>query len=176
MPRRFACLSAGLLLLVLSAATVHAFDGDRRGFVLSFSAGPAVLWSLESGAGDALGFLETDLKLGLGLSDRLVLYYSGKQLWQLGGGGAFMVLMPGAGVSYYLAPDERSLYVAAGGGPTLSAYGTLSEISGSFSGVSAFAGVGYEFGRHWFAELDFIGILAEEGIGTLGLIVGVLGY
>lgn len=77
-----------LSLLVLAAslllcADAHAFDGQRKGFVLGFGAGPGHLdFGQEK---ESTWGVQTDLKIGAGLNDQTLLHYTGKQIWHSDG-------------------------------------------------------------------------------------------
>ena len=89
----------------------------------------------------------------------------------------YWVVLPGVGISYYLSPGAKSVFLAAGVGPTIGQVNVVND--GLYAGGSIFAGLGYEFARHWSFELDLIATPVtyyQEFIGSVGLTVGVMGY
>jgi len=162
-------LAAALFLAGLPRPA-DAFDGDRRGFVLGFGAGPGLCagqWGLE-----------TDLKIGKGLTDRTVLHYSGKQIWVVTDGGFFTAGYPSIALTVFDHPRSPSGYFTVGGG-----LGILGAAFGDFGGVaalgpSAFIGFGYEFTPHGAVELHLGGSLPGEGVllTNASLTLNVLGY
>jgi hypothetical protein len=140
------------LVLAPAAASAGDSDGQRRGFVLGFGAGPGTLVLL-SDHGHATG-LETDLKIGKGLSDRVLLVYSGKEIWLETDGTLLTAALPSVAVVCFARPGRPSSYVTAGAGVWfLGAIG--SDLTGvGLIGPGAFAGAGYEVSRRVSLELD----------------------
>jgi hypothetical protein len=83
-------VSAFAVALVLMASDASALDGNRKGFVIGFGVGPAAT-TFRQGI-DVLGRshtsdteqkigIATDFKIGVGASDRLLLYYTAHVSW-----------------------------------------------------------------------------------------------
>ncbi|MCB1185297.1 hypothetical protein KDM41_17905 [bacterium] len=131
---------------VLAATPAHAFDGDRRGFLLGLGAG----------YGSAEAFRNTDkgtatsFKIGAGLNDRTLLYYSNRVVFFSQHGDVDYQGMTAAGVSFYLQPDQPSFFFSGelGVAARRSRRGT--------SNLGFTVGVGYEFTRHLNFELNYM--------------------
>ncbi len=175
--RTWAAAGACALALGLRPADAGAFDGQRKGFVLGFGTGAGSLVALE-GSGTLTG-LQTDLKIGAGVSDRVLVFYSGKQLWVSVGDALLTAALPSVAVAYYTRPSGPSPFLTGGAGVwLLGAVG--SELTGiGVMGPGAFVGAGYEFGRHAALEVDAgIGVMPwdDTSFGNLAVTFSVLGY
>jgi hypothetical protein len=108
---------AALALLVIggAASPAAAFDGFRRGFVLGFGAGPGVVFVPGAGSGNLPG-LFTDFRIGVGLDDRTLLHYSGKQLWRWEEDLFFTDMFPSVAVTRYARAEGPSAFWTAGAG------------------------------------------------------------
>jgi hypothetical protein len=150
-------LAIGLLLL---AAPASAFDGHRKGFILGVGAGDSWTSFKQVASGDGTGEIGpatynsvgSDLELGWGLSDRMLIYYSNHMTWPRltdieGNDGITVNAVSTAALSYFLSPAAPSLVVEGGLG--LSWYSPTSSFSTDSRGFGAWGGGGYEFSRHW---------------------------
>jgi hypothetical protein len=173
-----------LALSALPDSTAIAFDGQRKGFVLGFGAGPTLYnaWDYDDGGStiSALG-IQTNLKVGYAFSEQWQLYYAGQQGWLFTDGYLLSLLMPSVGFSRYFSPETNSAYLTAGAGPMFFAVTSI-EYGGfgaAVGGASGFLGLGYEFAKHWSVEGNVIGtLLVETDIALIGfaVTVNVLGY
>jgi len=168
---------ASLLFLTLSAAAAAeagALGGGRQGFVLGFGAGGGTVTSKI--ASDSNTGLQTDLKIGAGISPRLLVHYSGKQFWIKENGDFFTLATPMAALTYYARDTSPSVLVSWGAGPALAAAIWQDEL-GAALGVGTFAGVGYEVAPHWEVEFNVLrSQFVQEGLWSFSLTLNLLGY
>lgn len=167
-------IAGGFLLL---AAPALAFDGSRKGFVFGLGVGGGGTSFKQELSGlltgetetETNGAFATDLELGWGANEQLLIYYSNHVNW-FGITNVFndkVTIASGvtnAAVSYFLKPDAPSGVV--GGGIGASAWNALSDGQSSSSvGFGIWAGGGYEFSRHWMAlgKLTYGNPSDEEG-------------
>jgi hypothetical protein len=150
------------IVISLAATSSSAFDGNRKGFLLGYGAGVGV----SDVGGDRHTGLHTNLKIGAGISERLLLYYSGNfgiygDLW----------FSPTAAVSYYPFSGASFLYFTGGLGAS-SASGWDEAYAGyNFHVV---VGVGVHLSRHWNYELS---VLSADSLPTVAtLTLNVLGF
>jgi len=168
-----------LSLLVFAAplllfSDARAFDGHRRGFVLGFGAGPGHLdFGQEK---ESTWGVQTDLKLGAGLTDQTLLHYTGKQIWHSDHNIAFTEAMPMLGVTHYLKPEGPSFFLSGAGGAAILAAGIGGEVGGTV-GPAGFLGGGYEFARHFQVEAG-VAIMINDPftLYNFSVTVGILGY
>jgi hypothetical protein len=168
-----------LSLLVFAAslllfADARAFDGHRQGFVLGFSAG---LGHLDFGQErESTWGVQTDLKLGAGLTDQTLLHYTGKQIWHSDDNITYTEAMPMLGVTHYLKPQGPSVFLSGAGGAAILAAFTGGD-AGGVVGPAGFVGGGYEFARHFQVEAGVAVMLNEPfTLYNFSVTVGVLGY
>jgi hypothetical protein len=169
------CSFLAVSLLIIPTRVATAFDGRREGFLLAFGVGVGNL-SISDDL-PAIG-AQTDLRLGFGVSDRVSVYYTGKQFWYKAEDLFLTDLIPMVGVTYRLQPSERSLSVSFGGGASLVA-GARHHEWGAGVGGAGFVGMGYQFARRWQVELDVIasGLIGSSAkIYNVGLTLNVLAY
>ena len=138
------------LLSLSQVDTADAFDGKRRGFVLGFGAGPAA-WSVVEPTGRdlKLGPL-TDLKIGHGISDRVLVYYTGLTMIAGLADGAEdgrLVILPSVGVRYYRKGQSPSSFGEIGAGFAIADDPAANEIN-FVGGFVPHLGIGYEMGNH----------------------------
>lgn len=165
-----------ILLLFLMVPDVHSFDGHRKGFLLGFGAGPGVWYDLRLRPGANWG-IHSDFKIGLGLNDRVLLHYTGKQFWHdiTEGtlGDVYTIIQPSIGISYYSKPVPPSLFGAAGLGYSSHFAGEGTPIIRN--SLCVHAGIGYELISHWNLEFDAI-YNAKPEVFNLALTFNVLAY
>lgn len=166
---------ATMAALVLATAA-HAWDGQRKGFILGIGAGAglASFKTQESytGFGEPLTAegerqnkfaLMTDFKIGYAPSNNLSLYWSSKVAWfskknefDFGGqhyeeSATVTNGIGGLGASYYFKPQGPSPYVTGTFG--FASWGTpFEQGSESYTSTGLALGGGYEFSKHWSLE------------------------
>ena len=155
----------GLVLLgAMFASQAHAFDGDRKGFVLNLGAGFGqgklkLANSTDSLTDDGTGF-STDFKIGGGLSPNSVLYYTNRVIWWSVGGVSVTTGMSAAGFSYFFNPQAPSFFLDASIGLGVA---TVEETD-SESGMGFGIGAGFEFTKNWTIEASYLSAKVwEEG-------------
>jgi len=155
-----------LVLAVLAATAVQAFDGDRKGFMLNLGAGFGQgQYKIPDGTNsvsfDGTGF-STDFKIGAGINPQTVIYYTNRALWYAAdvtnsftGETSSVEAINGltaAGVSYFFAPAAPTFFVSSAIGVGVL---TDAEVSGSESGIGFSIGAGYEFTTNWILEAAY---------------------
>jgi hypothetical protein len=137
-----------LVLVLILFATSYGFDGKRKGFVLGFGGGFGTLTSPDSDY-DRISGLATELLLGHGGSEQLMILYSGQQFWYARSDVFYSYAEPGVVLRYYFSPQSPTFYVD--GGPSFAAgVGVADGEGGAFlGGVGGHLSVGYEFAQHW---------------------------
>ena len=103
-----------LLAVLVAASPAAAFDGERRGFVLGLGAGYGY-----AGVDDGRSGLSTRLDIGVGLTDRTLVHYAGKQILHSRDGVLFTQAFPLLGVTHFLAEQAPGAYVSGGVGGSL---------------------------------------------------------
>jgi hypothetical protein len=174
-PIRVALIAAvGFTICISLASQGHAWDHQRKGFILGGGLGALGIWDPIDAEG--FGWAAGDIKIGYAPSDQLMLYYTSRNL-------IFPALMGGLsfGANYYMKPQAPALYFTGGGGVF---GGTLPWAIG-WGGYSIYSGAGYEFARHWAVALElgytFLEIASEEkysgynGI-DLRVLINLTGY
>ena len=176
--RSKATLAAFALLAAVLASPAEAFDGHRQGFVLGFGAGYGGL-NTPQFSPDFSNGIATRLEIGVGLDDRWILHYSGRQILNLTGNVSYTQVFPMVAATYYLKDETRSPYLTGGGGVGFFTGFSSDDISGGFT---LFGGAGYEFAPHWRVEADYVNTLdtsggaGPESTHTLLVTVGALAY
>jgi hypothetical protein len=155
------CLTA----ISIFAAEAFALDGERKGFILGFSAGPGMTSFTQSIADTAGHKFEsdrenkfgvgTDFRIGYAPSNQVIVYYTNKLTW-LRFTNAFdqdVTIVNGVGllgVSYYMKTEAPSVYLAATIG--VSTWGVTDDIGNAWRGFGVGGTVGYEFTKYWSIE------------------------
>lgn len=162
------------LLLIFSLLSVlpcnlSAFDSKRKGFVLGFGAGPGFT-SYSSDyypySKSTLGMV-TDFKIGLGVSDRLLILYSNKVVWfsfqdpVWGSSQTTLTGITSVGLSYFFKPTAPCFFISGGIGGSFWTPFQTTYFSGSWIGSGFYCGVGYESSPHFYIEIS--GILGSGG-------------
>ena len=140
-----------MLAILVSASTAFGFEGQRKGFALGFGLG--VGWAQDISDNVSVA---TDLKIGYAISDQVVLYYAGRQIWidaKQEGEDPWPFISwfvnPSLGVSYYLTAKAPAVFLSGGIGAA------LMDNMGTEPGLAPYLGVGYEFARHWSVVFEF---------------------
>jgi opacity protein-like surface antigen len=147
-----------LLGSILLASAAHAFDGQRRGFVLGAGLGfGSAKQVVEATGGDVSiegstseGGLATDFRIGGGLNEQWLLYWTSQQVFftaqAFGEDALFGQGLAGVGASYYLQPQAPSFFFEAALG-----IGSIIDFENdeSDAGLGLLIGLGYEFAAHW---------------------------
>jgi len=171
-------LAFALLACVL-ASPAQAFDGRREGFVLGVGAGYGWLRAPNEGEYEEGNGIATRLEIGVGLDDRWILHYSGRQILNLTGNVSYTQMFPMIAATYYVKDVARSPYLTGGGGVGFFTGFSSEDISGGFT---LFGGAGYEFAPHWRVEADYVNTLdtsggaGPESTHTILVTVGALAY
>ena len=189
-------LVLAVLFILASVNDAHAWDKQRKGFVLGFGGGLALTSIKEefgglSGRENKLG-LYTDFRIGYAPENNWMIYYMNKVSW-FGSKVTFFdgfvghvedvtVIsgITGAGFSYYFNPDSPSPFVTGGVGA--SSFSFPFEDVGGTTGAAFFVGGGYEFARRWSVEGNLTwGNPSEDDIIDRSIIsvsgtINILGY
>ena len=169
--RRALSILLAALGLALAAPAAEAFDGRREGFVLGLGAGAGYV-------GFHTGFegLATRLDIGVGLDDRTLVHYAGRQILHSDDGLLFTQAFPLLGVTHYLKEEAPGPFVTGGlGGAVLIAFDHGHV--GVGEGLTVFGGGGWEFTRHWTVELDVTHTRTQgNGVTSVLATVGFLAY
>jgi hypothetical protein len=149
--------------MLTSATPTHAFDGERKGFVLGFSAGASVTSFTQTLSGTFQGETDRENKFGFGTSFRIggafneqfMFYYVNNVAWfSLENAlGETVTIANGVGligVSYYLQPTPGGWYLLGVIG--VSTWDAVFENSSASTGFGLGGGVGWEFAPHWSVE------------------------
>ncbi|MBP2681377.1 MAG: hypothetical protein H6Q78_1240 [Candidatus Krumholzibacteriota bacterium] len=155
-----------VVAVTLWATAVHAFDGNRKGFILGGGIVPAFTSYSVEVSDDFFGNyttdretkfgLATDFRIGGGITDKVMLYYANKVSWfsvdgEMDGSVTIAHGIGLIGVSYYLEAAAPSVYFVGTLG--LSSWSApFEENSDTWSGFGVGGGVGYEFAKHWSVE------------------------
>jgi hypothetical protein len=162
-------------LVYLSAASALSAGPSRKGFVFGFGLGGGYtaytvqypiyngwLYLGEGTKSQGSGGVATDFKIGIGLSDHVVLLYTNKVLWfsfeeprnndQLFNQfGATML-----GIDYFFRSSAPSPYLLLGVGASVWTPFTAEYESERWLGPALCVGAGFEFSRHWTIELSVL--------------------
>jgi hypothetical protein len=160
---------AGLMFLSCSA---EAFDGQKPGFIMGFGCGPGYVIEDVTRFSHLLGVV-TDLKIGYAFSDRFLLFYNGRQFWTESSDRFYTVAYPSVGSIYFLRDASPALFLSGGVGISLG----VVENGSTFGGLSGQCGIGYEFGRHAYVELNLVATHTFRGsVYNMALTLNILGY
>jgi hypothetical protein len=196
------CILGGIILFFLTA-NVHAWDGQRKGFLLGFGVGAGMTPFVEydpTYSDESKLLLKTDFKIGYAPDNFWQIYWMSKVFWfksetyrygyyygYYKSSDLAMYGLGGLGVTYSIRPQAPSPFLTGGIG--YSSLGTLSttEYSNQWDAVGKpeygfgfFVGAGYEFARHLNAELDLSYQAPSDNDDwnglTFSLTFNVLGY
>jgi len=155
------------LVTLLAVTSASAFDGNRKGFFLSVGLGGGMnsfTQTLEvtgqpstTSDRENKGAFATDFKIGGGFNEQFLLYYVARSSWfsitnVFDESVTILNQIGGVGATYYLSEAAKSAYFLGAVG--LGTWSTPFESGGStWIGFGLTGGVGYEFAKHWGAEL-----------------------
>lgn len=173
--------AAGVLCLVVSLAAMAgfakpslAFNGQRRGFVLGLGLGPAFRYmssaystsespvyfdssiSLVRASRRSSGYgpaLATDFRIGLGFTNRILIYYDNRVSWSGTGNGLAGDGLSSAAIAYYFKDAHPSVYLTGGVGSA--GWARLyydGRSSRGYTGLGFFGGAGYEMSKRFNLE------------------------
>ncbi len=176
--KSFQPFALGLIFLFLStlASPALAWDGQRHGFILGGGLGMGyVSYEVENrcGENDLLEGRHFDseayvlhLKIGYGVSNQLLLFWTSENI--LFGddydNGITLHGIDGIGATYYLNPSSPSFYFSTAFGystwnppfyPPPWVWLEYLQSNNEYLGLGVIASIGYEFARHYSAELTF---------------------
>ena len=172
-----------LLVTLIPIDSAMAFNDQRRGFILGGGAGLGFASVHYNSAYrsdvESLGF-QTAFIIGGGVSDQFTISYTGLQLWgsqdydEVG-----FALLPSVEARYFLSPVAPSTFWTLGFG--LAVYDDNLGDWGIGAGLAPHVGFGYEFKRHYSAELHLAYTLGDVDRGhkplfNLMLLVTALAY
>lgn len=128
-------------------SSLQAFNGNRKGFILGLGAGVQTV-DLETGKNPSYGGLATAFKVGGGITDQFLLFYSNDVAWFDNGYDNYYTGVTGLGFQYYFQ-KENSLYLSGSLG-----FASLSDADRTFQylGTGGTLGLGYEFKKHVSVE------------------------
>ena len=170
-----------LFFLCNDTTSSLAFDGNRKGFLLGFGAGPGYVAANSSSSSrrdESWSSIQTTIKLGHGFTEQFQLYFSAKAFFNRDF-SPFLQASPSLGGSYYISASPTAIYLVVGGGVV---YFSSFSSSGPYVGPTIHAGLGMEFHRKWTLELNLSGsrvtdVFSEVGdlnIGTASLTFGMV--
>lgn len=180
-----------LACVLMSAMSASAFDDERRGFILGLGAGfgsakqtvTASAGGLSVDASTSTGGFATDFRIGGGINDQFLLYWTGQQvffsefdeLWAQG--------ISGLGAAYFLEPTAPSLFFEA----VLGVGGLIwvKEFEAD-TGFGFSIGAGYEFSPHWCLQASYFranvgsdsyaGVSMDQSVSSFRVTISWLAY
>lgn len=152
-------------LLTSTADFAHAFDGNRKGFVLNLGAGLGqgklkLSDGSDSLSDDGTGF-STVFKIGAGLSEQAVLYYTNRVVWWSVEGISINTGMSAAGFSYFFQPQAPAFFLTGALGIGVAKVEDFDADTGFGFGI----GAGFEFARNWTVEVQYLHAKVAEELG-----------
>ncbi|NMC43874.1 MAG: hypothetical protein GYA46_08140 [candidate division Zixibacteria bacterium] len=158
----------GVLIVLMMASSVYAFDSRRKGFMLGFGLGPA--WSSYTQTMTYAGLpeeksdrqndlaLRTDFRIGYGPSEQVQIYWTSKVNWfrlvnVYGDKVTIASGVGGVGVTHFLKSTYPSPYLLGEIG--LASWATPFKWgSDSWYGLGVALGVGYQLRNHLAFEAN----------------------
>ena len=142
--------------VIVTATSVFALDGTRKGFVIGIGVGPGMTsYTIGNSDRESKFALASDFKIGAGISEKLLVYYVSRVSWfshdlptetVTAANGIGLV-----GSSYYFKTDVPSFYVLGSVGLSSWSY-PFESTSDTWTGLGVSVGAGYEFAKHYAAE------------------------
>ena len=183
-----------IIISITISLKVHAWDGERKGFILGTGLGVGLVSFTQTANGielfDDIGStFASDFSIGYAPNNMFQIYYFSKVSW-------FRILnilnenvtiadgVAGVGISYYFNEYVPSSYILGGIG--FSSWSTpLEENTDTWEGNGFVVGCGYEFSRHFNLEstitwgnpsIEEFGIDYETDSFTLNIYLNIIGY
>ena len=157
-----------LLLTVLAVipTRTHAFDGDRKGFILGFGVG----YGAARYSDDFSNGLATTFKIGGGPTNNYMIYYSNRVVFY---GSDMAQGMSAVGVSYFLKPSGPSFFFSGEVGLANRVRVSSNTSYGTDLGITI--GAGYEFTPHFMLEAN---VMTSDGgdVRNITLAVSWVGF
>lgn len=160
-------------LVVALPNSASAFNGQRKGFILGFGLGPGLT---PVGGDNKIVLANTSFKIGIGLSEQLLLYWSSRGAWYKtdyhyyeSGQKSVTELfgVAGLGMSYYLLETAPAMYVTGSLGYSAVSNPFESYANDADVGLGLSMGVGYEFSPHYSVEATLAnGSISHGGQGS----------
>jgi len=163
-----------VLVLLLLSSTALPWDGQRKGFILGFGAGPGItsfqqdiaVWDFDRGwipvkiDRQSKPAVMTNFKIGYSPDSQWEVYYSNKTSWFRAKDVSSHEVsvadgLHSLGASYYFHPQAPSVFVSSGIGMGMWVLPFESHPPHTWLGLGLFTGVGYELAPHMEVELDF---------------------
>jgi hypothetical protein len=164
---RFAMVFTLTTLMAVGAA---AFDGQRRGFILGGGLGFGMTSFTQTIEGGGIsitsdreneGAFMTDFRIGWGANEQTEIYYASKVSWfgitnvndddvTIANG------IGGIGFTHSLKYDVPTWFVTGGIGLATWSLPLEDNAPDAWNGFGLFAGMGYEFSKHYCFEFDLI--------------------
>lgn len=146
------------LYVALPTDFANAFDGQRKGFIFGGSIGPAYTTvdyvSTFRRRAETVG-VQTAFIIGGGVSNQVTISYTGLQFWgNLGFEEVGFALLPSVEMRYFFSPDAPAAFGTLGFGPAV--YDSNRGDWNFGTGAAPHIGFGYEFSRHYSAELEVV--------------------
>ncbi|MGI9543374.1 MAG: hypothetical protein ACR2MX_08950 [Cyclobacteriaceae bacterium] len=159
------------IVILLNCINVSAQNNERKGFILGFGVGAGLnsyqfdfeLSGIDFMRESKVAFV-TDFRIGYAPTDQIAIYWVSRGSWynqegvfSLGGDKVFVINgMAGLGGSYYLEPEAPCFFVNAAVGYA-NWFTPFEDNPENNLGFGVGLGGGYEFSKHWSAELNLTG-------------------
>lgn len=147
------CVSSLILAMLAAPAFAHGavFDGQRKGLILGGGLGGSYL-SWKYGDIDWTG--TANFKVGYAPSNSFEVYWASIVSYIASDSDSSAAGANCIAVTKYLKPEGRGLFFCGGIG---AAYNNSTEAGGpSYSGFGGFAGLGYDFAKHFYIQADVL--------------------
>jgi len=165
--------------MLCSFGNAHAFDGERKGFILGGGIGLGMTSFTQSVAGfgervsadrETKPSFVTDFKIGGGFSEQVLLYWTSRVSWFsleniFGDTVTIASGTAGVGITYFPNPDSNFYLL---GGLGLATWGSPFESDTSTAtGLGLLGGIGFELSPHWTLDITLSlgnSSLTESGV------------
>ena len=185
-----ACLAFSVL--ILTTGTAHAWDKERKGFVLGFGSGVGFSSLKQSALGlsatEKNFSIPTDLAIGYAPNNRTLIYYAAETSWfkevnGIGNNVLFFSQLAGVGVRHYVKESAPSFFV--NGSLGLGIFDNFESGTDASYGPGFGGGFGFEFRRYWAIQAGvnyistsqtFSGVDLDSKALSLRVVLSVTGY